>query len=351
MWLFSMRGRGCFRCAFTVTGGSIPLNINDTTTTSSGTSNVSYMYGDLLSGGTAPVEQITTTGSGATAVFLVANQTGVQGVYGSTGTSIEQAQYSLYGKQTITTGSDITPFGFQGSYTDSTGLVYFINRYYDPGTDQFLSIDSEVAISDEPYTYVNDDPLNFTDPLGLKLAGSGSESCEGTAAHLSCNGASSSGVSVAATINTKSAQRTIVVGTTRVTVSTSVTVTTRGSSKAPTVTIDRSGGAAVTLPGYAPITASSNGAVQAALGNSSGGSVSVGTNGLTYTTSIPPATIGGSNVDGNISAAATFSDDTPSTSGAFDWLPAVISGLATAGDWYLSMCAQTYGLTCAVDGA
>jgi hypothetical protein len=38
-----------------VTGGSIPLNIDDATTTSSGTTNTSYIYGDLLFGGTAPV--------------------------------------------------------------------------------------------------------------------------------------------------------------------------------------------------------------------------------------------------------------------------------------------------------
>ena len=150
-----------------VTSGSIPLNIDDATTTSSGTTNASYIYGDLLSGGTAPVEQITTTGSGSTAVFLVANQTGVQGVYGSTGSSLEQALYSVYGKQTLVSGSDVTPFGFQGSYTDSTGLIYLINRYYDSTTDEFMSIDPEVATTDQPYVFTNDDPLNEEDPLGL----------------------------------------------------------------------------------------------------------------------------------------------------------------------------------------
>lgn len=143
------------------------MNINDATTNSSGSTNTSYIYGDLLFGGTAPVEQITTNGSGATATFIVANQTGVQGVYGSSGTSLEQALYSTYGKQTIVSGSDITPFGFQGSYADTTGLIYLINRYYDPTTDQFLSIDPEVATTDQPYVFANDDPLNAEDPLGL----------------------------------------------------------------------------------------------------------------------------------------------------------------------------------------
>jgi hypothetical protein len=42
-----------------------------------------------------------------------------------------------------------------------------INRYYDPSTDQFLSIDPDVASTDQPYVFTNDDPLNAEDPLGL----------------------------------------------------------------------------------------------------------------------------------------------------------------------------------------
>lgn len=146
-----------------VSGGSIPLNVNDAATTSGTTTNTSYLYGNLLFGGTAPVEQI----SGSTATFLVASPTGVQGVYSSSGAVNELAIYSVYGKQTISSGSKVTPFGFQGSYTDSTGLIYLINRYYDPTTDQFLSIDPNVATTNQPYVFTNDNPLNVTDPLGL----------------------------------------------------------------------------------------------------------------------------------------------------------------------------------------
>jgi hypothetical protein len=46
-----------------------------------------------------------------------------------------------------------------------------INRYYDPTTDEFLSIDPKVAQTDEPYVFTSDDPLNATDPLGLKKKG------------------------------------------------------------------------------------------------------------------------------------------------------------------------------------
>ncbi len=149
-----------------VSGGSIPLNINDATTSSSSpgtTTNTSYIYGNLLFGGTAPVEQIT----GSTATFLVANQTGVQGVFSSSGAPLEMAIYSTYGTQSITSGANVSPFGFQGSYTDSTGLIYLINRYYDPTNDQFLSVDPMVEQTNQPYAFVNDNPLNSTDPLGL----------------------------------------------------------------------------------------------------------------------------------------------------------------------------------------
>jgi RHS repeat-associated protein len=155
-----------------VAGGSIPLDINDATTAGGSTTNVSYLYGDLLFGGTAPIEQITTTSSGTSISYLVSNQTGVQGVYNGSGGSLgaveEMSLYSLYGVQTISTGSAVTPFGFQGAYQDPTSLLYLINRYYDPSTDQFLSVDPDVVTTDQPYVFTNDDPLNATDPLGLK---------------------------------------------------------------------------------------------------------------------------------------------------------------------------------------
>lgn len=154
-----------------VSGGSLPLDINDATTAAGATTNTSYLYGPLLFGGTAPVEQITTTPTGSSASFLVSNPTGVQEVVGSTGTTEELAVYSLYGVPTITQGSDVTPFGFQGSYTDPTGLIYLVNRYYDPATDQFLSVDPDVAATGQPYVFTNDDPLNDEDPLGTDIEG------------------------------------------------------------------------------------------------------------------------------------------------------------------------------------
>ncbi|MGD0851920.1 MAG: polymorphic toxin type 37 domain-containing protein [Acidimicrobiales bacterium] len=48
-----------------------------------------------------------------------------------------------------------------------------INRYYDPTTDQFLSIDPDVEQTNQPYVFTDDDPLNAEDPLGLEEFGYG----------------------------------------------------------------------------------------------------------------------------------------------------------------------------------
>ena len=42
-----------------------------------------------------------------------------------------------------------------------------VDRYYDPSTDQFLSVDPDVAETGQPYAFTGDDPLNATDPDGM----------------------------------------------------------------------------------------------------------------------------------------------------------------------------------------
>lgn len=144
-----------------VDGGSIPLDIDDGT--------YAYVYGPLLFGGTAPVEQINISTGKVT--FLASTQSGVQVAFdhaGSKDVLDQQTEYTTYGAPVIQSGSVVSKFGYQGSYTDSSGLIYLINRYYDPSTDQFLSVDPDVAETGQPYAFTGDDPLNATDPLGLK---------------------------------------------------------------------------------------------------------------------------------------------------------------------------------------
>jgi RHS repeat-associated protein len=61
----------------------------------------------------------------------------------------------------------ITGSAYDGSR--SRTVTSAINRFYDPATDQFLSIDPDIAETDQPYVFTNDDPLNTEDPLGLKV--------------------------------------------------------------------------------------------------------------------------------------------------------------------------------------
>jgi len=45
--------------------------------------------------------------------------------------------------------------------------TYPIDRYYDPGTGQFLNVDPMVDQTGQAYAYTGGDPVNLTDPTGL----------------------------------------------------------------------------------------------------------------------------------------------------------------------------------------
>lgn len=84
----------------------------------------------------------------------------------SSGAVTGTASYTPYGVST-TTGLT-TPLGYTGAYADAdTSLIYLINRYYDPTTGQFLSVDPLVAETGQPYFYAGDNPVNAIDPNGL----------------------------------------------------------------------------------------------------------------------------------------------------------------------------------------
>ena len=46
-----------------------------------------------------------------------------------------------------------------------TSVVH--HRYYDPSTDQFISVDPLVSQTGQPFSYANDNPVNGSDPSGL----------------------------------------------------------------------------------------------------------------------------------------------------------------------------------------
>jgi len=121
-----------------------------------------YIYGT----GLAPAEQVNL--STGTITYPVTDSLGsVRGAVNSAGTLTGTTAYDAWGNPQTTAGlTSTTPFGYAGGYTDPTGLIYLINRYYDPQTGQFTSVDPAVAQTSEPYAYAAGNPVSNTDPLG-----------------------------------------------------------------------------------------------------------------------------------------------------------------------------------------
>ena len=116
-----------------------------------------YIYGI----GTAPAEQVNlATGQ---ASYLTADSLGsVRGVVAANGTLTASTSYDAWGNPQTAGGlSSYTPYGYAGGYTDATGLIYLVNRYYNPATGQFLSVDPEVDQSGQPYAYADDNPVEL----------------------------------------------------------------------------------------------------------------------------------------------------------------------------------------------
>jgi hypothetical protein len=66
--------------------------------------------------------------------------------------------------------SDCSTLGSQGprSFTSAARPgCGSVGRYYDPATGQFISVDPAVDQTEAPYAYVDGDPVDNTDPLGL----------------------------------------------------------------------------------------------------------------------------------------------------------------------------------------
>ncbi len=74
--------------------------------------------------------------------------------------------YLPYGKS----GSATAPFGYTGQRIDpeTNGLYYYRARHYFPAWGRFLQPDPiGYSVGSNLYSYVNNDPLNATDPSGL----------------------------------------------------------------------------------------------------------------------------------------------------------------------------------------
>jgi RHS repeat-associated protein len=129
--------------------GQLPLLLND--------GSINYIYGP----GGLPIEQI----SGTTPTYYHHDQLGsTRMLTNASGEATGTFTYSAYGALTGKTGTQTTPFGFAGQYTNASGLQYLRARTYDPATGQFLSKDP--AAEAPSYGYAEENPLGLVDPSG-----------------------------------------------------------------------------------------------------------------------------------------------------------------------------------------
>jgi RHS repeat-associated protein len=140
------------------TTGQVPSMIMD--------SSNAYIYATSLT----PAEQVNlATG---TVTYLLTDSLGsVRGTVNSSGSLTGTTSYDAWGNPETTGGlTTVTPFGFAGAYTDPTGLLYLINRYYDPATGIFVSVDPDVGQTQTPYAYADGNPVSLADPAGANTA-------------------------------------------------------------------------------------------------------------------------------------------------------------------------------------
>ncbi len=134
----------------------------------------SFVYGP----GGMPLEEV--VNSDGKTYYYHADQLGsVRALTDANGSVVNTYNYDAYGNIASSTGTTYNRFGYTGEYTDGeSGLVYLRARYYDPSTQQFLSIDPLVGMTGQAYAYASGSPQHFTDPLGLDNL---TEKCKRTA--------------------------------------------------------------------------------------------------------------------------------------------------------------------------
>ena len=87
------------------------------------------------------------------------------------GQAAASSRYHPYGASKASTDTTGQPFAYNGEARDDTGLDYLRARYYDSQGGTFLTEDSYPGEETDPlsqnrYSYVQNNPVNYTDPSG-----------------------------------------------------------------------------------------------------------------------------------------------------------------------------------------
>jgi RHS repeat-associated protein len=140
------------------------------------TLNNRYIFADF----DEPIIQV--TGSGAVSYIHRDQQNTIVAITNNSGAVSSKYTYSPFGESLALSG---TTFGYTGQrYDAETGLYYYKARYFLPTIGRFLQPDpiGYLAGTLNLYAYVNNDPLQFLDPLGLQATqstGTGPDSGSG----------------------------------------------------------------------------------------------------------------------------------------------------------------------------
>jgi len=107
--------------------------------------------------------------SGVTSYYHADGLGSVASLSNSAGALSNTYSYDSFGKLTASSGTLTNPFRYSGREFDlETGLYYYRARYYDAATGRFASEDpAGFDGSLNFYDYVENDPVDWTDPSGL----------------------------------------------------------------------------------------------------------------------------------------------------------------------------------------
>ena len=139
---------------------------------SNGTTNY-YIYGKGL------VYEIDETATTTTTAFYHFDSRGSTiALTDASGNPTDEIEYSPYGTITYRSGTNNTPFLYNGRFgvmTDPNGLLYMRARYYNPYLSRFINPDpSGFSGGLNFFAFANGDPISLIDPFGLGAIGQNS---------------------------------------------------------------------------------------------------------------------------------------------------------------------------------
>ncbi len=134
-----------------------------------------YIYGAGL------LYQITEQGTGTNTLSYHYDYRGsTVALTDGSGNVTDRIEYSAYATTTYRSGTNDTPFLFNGCYgvmTDASGLLYMRARYYNPFICRFPNPDPlGFGGGLNFYAYANGNPVSYLDPFGLCASGENSTS-------------------------------------------------------------------------------------------------------------------------------------------------------------------------------